>query len=550
MMRLFRRLADEGRSIVCITHNVDNVDRCHLALVLARGRLVYCGPPAEAPRWFGVPRISDVYDRLQEKDPADWEREFAAGPLYREFVADRLAAAAPPPASEPPRAGAPVRLASLLADGRKLVSPSNWPPLADRIRAFTARKLRARELVAPVRDAWHQFRVLTARYAELMTRDRRGFVLTLLQAPLVAAFLLVGFAGKDFRARIPFPRPLDDAERNTLAALEELDTLLDGGGAPEAGRASALEKVRFGVEVAGRPASVDVSQAVRILRQLRDPPADPAARRVLEETRFGLDAGDRRVSLTGAELQAVLRQLHESQLPAKLLAFEGPVVPYREGVDPRYTYMLLFILVMVVLWFGCNNAAKEIVKEEAIYARERAVNLGILPYLASKFVVLAALTALHALLLTGLVLGVLELLPHVLADHTAPQPDHLLAFLPLLGVLVLLAMTGVALGLLLSACVSTPDRANALLPYVLIPQLILGGGFLAVNAGALHWLAEGLSPVYWAYRAAHRGAAALPDYFPGHVDYAEGALVPCEALVAQAAVLLLLTAWCLRGKEA
>src|SRR4051812_1200966 len=34
MMRLFRRLADEGKSIVCITHNVDNVDRCHLALVL------------------------------------------------------------------------------------------------------------------------------------------------------------------------------------------------------------------------------------------------------------------------------------------------------------------------------------------------------------------------------------------------------------------------------------------------------------------------------------------------------------------------------------
>ena len=30
MMRLFRALADEGKSIICITHNVDNVDRCHL----------------------------------------------------------------------------------------------------------------------------------------------------------------------------------------------------------------------------------------------------------------------------------------------------------------------------------------------------------------------------------------------------------------------------------------------------------------------------------------------------------------------------------------
>src|SRR5262249_50266206 len=40
MMRLFRRLADEGRAVVCITHNVDNVDQCHLILVLARGKLM------------------------------------------------------------------------------------------------------------------------------------------------------------------------------------------------------------------------------------------------------------------------------------------------------------------------------------------------------------------------------------------------------------------------------------------------------------------------------------------------------------------------------
>ena len=48
MMRLFRNLADEGKSIVCITHNVDNVDLCNLILVLARGKLVYYGPPSEA----------------------------------------------------------------------------------------------------------------------------------------------------------------------------------------------------------------------------------------------------------------------------------------------------------------------------------------------------------------------------------------------------------------------------------------------------------------------------------------------------------------------
>src|SRR5262249_7401464 len=37
MMELFRKLAHHGKSIVCITHNVDNVDRCDLVLILARG---------------------------------------------------------------------------------------------------------------------------------------------------------------------------------------------------------------------------------------------------------------------------------------------------------------------------------------------------------------------------------------------------------------------------------------------------------------------------------------------------------------------------------
>src|SRR5205823_9270100 len=85
MMRLFRRLADEGRSIVCITHNVDNVDQCHLILVLARGRLVFYGPPAAAPDFFQVKRVSEIYDRLGERDVADWVREYQESTLHREF---------------------------------------------------------------------------------------------------------------------------------------------------------------------------------------------------------------------------------------------------------------------------------------------------------------------------------------------------------------------------------------------------------------------------------------------------------------------------------
>src|SRR5205085_9423067 len=113
-------------------------------------------------------------------------------------------------------------------------------------------------------------------------------------------------------------------------------------------------------------------------------------------------------------------------------------------------------------------------------------------------------------------------------------------------VLVLLSMTGVALGLLLSACVATPDRANALLPYVLIPQIILGGGFLDVSKGLLSWLAAGLSPVFWAFRAAHLNADKLPEGFPGRVPWHDELALPCQALLAQFVVLMLLTWWFLR----
>jgi hypothetical protein len=210
---------------------------------------------------------------------------------------------------------------------------------------------------------------------------------------------------------------------------------------------------------------------------------------------------------------------------------------------------LLFILVVIIMWFGTNNAAKEIVKEEAIYARERAVNLGIAPYLASKFLVLGAITTFHVLTLMAVVYGALEVM-HWCTGSALPAERHMLNYVPQLGVLALLGATGVALGLLLSACVATPDRANALLPYVLIPQLILGGGFLDVSHGLMHYLAAALSPVYWAFRAVHLNADKLPKGYPQRVDYTDNLWLPCLALDAQAVVLLGLTAWFLRRKAA
>src|SRR5439155_1675672 len=166
----------------------------------------------------------------------------------------------------------------------------------------------------------------------------------------------------------------------------------------------------------------------------------------------------------------------------------------------RYAHLVC----IAVLWFSCNNAAKEIVKEEAIYSRERAVNLQIAPYLGSKFIMLTLISAVQTFLFMLVMYGVLEAL-HFFAGQQMPPPQYMLDYPRQYGVLLLLAMSGVALGLLLSACVTSADRANALLPYVLIPQMILGGGVIAVREGAIYWLAVTLSPGYWAYRGIRRG---------------------------------------------
>ncbi|MDH3494704.1 MAG: FHA domain-containing protein, partial [Acidobacteriota bacterium] len=58
-----------------------------------------------------------------------------------------------------------------------------------------------------------------------------------------------------------------------------------------------------------------------------------------------------------------------------------------------------FALSLCAIWFGTSVAAREIVRERKIYERERMVNLGILPYLASKYVVLGTIVALQCMLL-------------------------------------------------------------------------------------------------------------------------------------------------------
>jgi ABC-type multidrug transport system ATPase subunit len=62
MMQLFRKMADDGKTVVCVTHRVGYVaETCHLAAILGPGGvLAFFGPPAEASAYFDVPRLGEV----------------------------------------------------------------------------------------------------------------------------------------------------------------------------------------------------------------------------------------------------------------------------------------------------------------------------------------------------------------------------------------------------------------------------------------------------------------------------------------------------------
>ncbi len=59
----------------------------------------------------------------------------------------------------------------------------------------------------------------------------------------------------------------------------------------------------------------------------------------------------------------------------------------------------MFLCVVATLWFGCSNGAQQIVREIAIFRRERVCGLGLNAYLQSKYAFLTFVTVLQAMLL-------------------------------------------------------------------------------------------------------------------------------------------------------
>ncbi len=321
LMLLLRELSYKGKTVVLVTHTLDNIQLCDGIVLLVEGRLAFHGSPAQARTRFGIDQMVNLYARLKERPAAEWQAAFRESPEYRERVEAPLAEPSPPrrPAIRAPDTGS-----------------------------------------GPLR----QLRVLASRYFTTITRDTRNAFLLVGQAPLIAA--LIGLSLLYGRSDIAFTKP-----KNTI----------------------------------------------------------------------------------------------------------------------------LFLLALTAVWFGCSNAARELVKERGIYLRERMVNLRILPYILSKVVVLLSLAGLQCVLFL------------LILDSWFGVPGSSLL---LFGGMLLASLVGILLGLALSAIVSSADRAMTLLPILLIPQVLFTIPSVQLDMKGPAGLVARAMPTWWAYDLLRRVALA-PD---------------------------------------
>ena len=213
----------------------------------------------------------------------------------------------------------------------------------------------------------------------------------------------------------------------------------------------------------------------------------------------------KRLRLSGFQLEVLLARSFDTFCAdlgnLLLLLLQAPIIAIcvvvvwndiEEATDTLY-----FVLNLSAVWFGAINSCRELVKERAIFLREAALGLEASSYVLAKFLILSMLALVQCLILT------------VIVNMFVPLTGNLIGhFLTLWAA----SLAGSALGLLISACVSTPDKAVALVPIFLIPQILFSDMVMnSQNASNLTKNLKRLTITQWSYLAEKELCQDIPD---------------------------------------
>ncbi|MFE2416573.1 FHA domain-containing protein [Streptomyces hokutonensis] len=109
VMHMLRGLADDGRTVIVVTHSVLSLDVCDRLLVLAPGgRVAYYGPPGDALAFFGFEHWPEAFESFERDQDRDWAGEFRESPFQRQYIRNstaqpHLLGSGPVAVSPPPR---------------------------------------------------------------------------------------------------------------------------------------------------------------------------------------------------------------------------------------------------------------------------------------------------------------------------------------------------------------------------------------------------------------------------------------------------------------
>lgn len=273
-------------------------------------------------------------------------------------------------------------------------------------------------------NGWRQFFLLTQRYIELLKNDRVNLAILLLQAPIIGLLLLVLIKGVG-------PGGFDPGN---IVQCPATKAIMAPAGYPDV----------------PTPDNPIVSKSCpRVINALTNDPLGKA----YANLRGGVNKALQDFIVSG----------------------------------PGEASSVLFLMVFATVMFGCVNAIREIVKEAPIYRRERAVNLGILPYMFSKIVVLTVLCLLQSLVLI-ICVSVFDPFRHSI---------FLPPFLEIYITLILTSLAGLMLGLMVSALAPNSDRAGGMIPLLLLPQVLFSGAVFPLTNWFLQIIGA-FFPARWA----------------------------------------------------
>jgi hypothetical protein len=340
-MHLMRRLADQGRTIVLITHATKNVMLADKVIFLARGGyLAWFGPPDEALEYFqdyeaererrsGSMDFDTIYAILEEPSkgsPQDWGKRYKSHAAFQKYVIHPLQ-----------EKGYKLPAQMLAGAGAQPVGarqPAAARPVAPR------RQVRKQASAPGLLTAIRQFFILSSRNVRILSRDRSSLFLMLAAAPLIGM----------------------------------LDFVLAVG---------------------------------------------------MKNNPFDYDKGD-----------------------------FFPVA------------LSLFVLTLYGILVGGLSQMREIVKEDAVYRRERLVNLQIMPYVLSKMWVAGLLALYHA---------AAYVIIHYLAFD---MPGGWAEFGLFYVTIVLATFAGMTMGLFASAISPNQNSVPFIVIFLMIPQIVISGALI------------------------------------------------------------------------